>query len=640
MTEICPRRLVALAALLAALVVPAVAQPAAPAAESTLGADEARGSLVGYAVALDGDRALVGAPSDDQAASASGAAHVYVRTRAGWAREGRLALPDATADDYFGISVALDGDRALVGAYGRGENRGAAYLYARTDAGWALEAALSLPDAAPGDRFGVAVALDGDRALVGAHGRDGGRGRVAVFERAGGEWAQQAALALPDAAANDYFGWSVALDGDRALVGARGRDGGRGTAVVFALGPDGWAEEARLDGAAPGDNAGVSVALDGRRALVGAPFADAGARDAGAVTAFVRTADAWTEEATLSAADAEASDYFGWSVALDGGRALVGVRLADGGGANSGGAVVFDRGGSGWAEAARLGGGAIGDNAGLAVALGGGRALVGAPYTDAGRGAARAFALGAAAAACGAGSPLVIGTFVTGPDKEVVELTAGPAGRAVALAGCRLVALDPHTRAVTFAADAAGTVSPGAPVTFATAGGDRALPAHALPDGPGAVALVAGPVAVGDPVEALRGRVVAAVVYRGVEEVGRLGGSGTQGAEAFEDAFNGLLSTASEPEASARLAVAAAPNPTAGDATVTFEVPEAADVRVSVFDALGREVAVLAEGARGPGRHRVGLGGGALAAGPYVVRVVARGAAGVSAQTARLTVVR
>jgi hypothetical protein len=619
-----------LAALLAAAA-PSGAQRA-PTAEAVLGPGGAPGTLLGYAVALDGDRALVGAPSDDGDASAGGTARVYHRRGGRWTEEAVLSLHAPAEGDYFGISVALDGDRALVGAYGRGGRRGAAVLFRRTGTGWAEEATLTLDGAAVGDQFGVSVALDGDRALVGAHGRDGTRGAAVLFERSGGAWVQTDTLTLSDAAPGARVGWSVALDGDRALVGAYGHGEGRGTAVLFERSESGWAERARFDGAGPGDNAGVSVALDGGHALVGAPFAEGGARRGGTATVYAEGRQ-WAAAATLTASDPQPDDYFGWSVALDGDRALVGVRLDDGGGANSGGARTFHWDGAAWTEAARVDGEALGDNAGLAVALDGDRALVGAPYTGGGRGAAHVFALAPLAAPCALGVPLAVGALDVGSGvgDERVELTTSAR---VTLGGCRIVALDPHTRTVTFAADAVGTVRSGAPFAFATAGGDQALPPSSIPDGAGAVALVAGPVSAGDAVETVFDRLVAGAVYEGPGEVARLGGG--QDVGAFEAAFDRLLATSAEAASPRALGLAVAPNPTAGRAQVAFELGAPADVRVAVYDALGREVAVLAEGARGAGLHRAAVEGGALPAGLYVVRVVAAG----RARTARLTVVR
>lgn len=594
-------------------------------------ADAAAGALLGYAVAISGDHALVGAPFDRDK---RGAAYVFRRTASGWVQVAQLAAADGEAGDAFGISVAIDGDRALVGAYRRAGDRGAAYVFQRTASGWA-EAGRLTADGAPGDQFGVSVSLSGDRAAVGAH----GRGAAYVFRQQGGAWAQEAEVG--GAGAGDAFGWSVSLWKGRLAVGAHRHADGRGAAYVFGRTASGWTQEARLEAADGGaaDNFGVAVSLWDGAVLVGAPF-HAGRR--GAAYVFGQTGGAWAQTAKLTAPDAAADDYFGWSAALQGGRALVGSRLDDDGGSNSGGAYVFAQSGAEWAVERKLAEIAqSGDHAGLAVALTADHALVGAPYRDGGRGIAQAVSFAAPAAACAPGAPLSVSAFDpagTGPQGETVELTNGSADADVDLAGCTLVALDPFTRAVTFAAPAEGRVVAGGTFTFATSGGQQTIPARSILDGPGALALVQGPAAVGDDVAALLPRLVVAVAYRGPDAVGRVGANGTVSAESFEEAFNKLAATPADPAlgGASALSLAAWPNPVAGRATVSFEVGAPAGVRVSVYDALGREVAVLADQPYASGPQAVALDAAALPAGVYTVRAVA--AAHVS--TVRVTVVR
>ena len=131
---------------------------------------------------------------------------------------------------------------------------------------------------------------------------------------------------------------------------------------------------------------------------------------------------------------------------------------------------------------------------------------------------------------------------------------------------------------------------------------------------------------------------IAAVVYRDEDNVfGEVrGGDGADNTRALREALAALArATAGEDDGAVVLRLVTAPNPTRGRATVAFGVAEAADVRVSVYDALGREVAVLAEGPFTAGRHDVALDAAALPSGVYVVRVD-----GPEVRTARITVVR
>src|SRR5690606_25340027 len=134
---------------------------------------------------------------------------------------------------WFGISVSVSGDIALVGAP-RGESlRGSAYVFVRSGASWSEPAQLTASDGTAGDWFGQSVSVSGDSALVGAHGDDSFRGSAYVFVGSGGSWAQQAKLRASDGASNDYFGWSVSVSGDTALVGAYGDDSRQGSSYVF-----------------------------------------------------------------------------------------------------------------------------------------------------------------------------------------------------------------------------------------------------------------------------------------------------------------------------------------------------------------------------------------------------------------------
>ena len=182
----------------------------------------------GGAAAIHGDTVLVGSPGDDDAGGQSGAAYVFVRSGTSWSQQAKLTASDAAADDRFGISVSVNGDTAVIGAYGdddAGSQSGSAYVFAR-DAGRTgrQQAKLTASDAAAGDYFGTSVSVNGDTAVVGAYGDDDagqllGLG-VRVHPRRGTTWSQQAKLTASDAAAGDYFGSSVV--GQRRHRGDRG----------------------------------------------------------------------------------------------------------------------------------------------------------------------------------------------------------------------------------------------------------------------------------------------------------------------------------------------------------------------------------------------------------------------------------
>jgi hypothetical protein len=195
--------------------------------------DASESDMLGYSVSLAGSVALLGAPGHERS---RGAAHVFAPADGVWVETATLSASDGAEEDQFGVSVSLAAGGALVGAYSDESQRGAAYAYSERNDTFGEEQKLTAGDGAPGDRFGNAVALGADRALVGAYFSDDARGAVYSFARTGGTWGGEQKLVASDGLSSDFFGWSVALAGDRALAGAHYDDVLRGAAYVFSLG--------------------------------------------------------------------------------------------------------------------------------------------------------------------------------------------------------------------------------------------------------------------------------------------------------------------------------------------------------------------------------------------------------------------
>lgn len=262
----------------------------------------------GWSAACDGQTLVVGAPEDSNANGGdAGSAHVFERGHdAVWVRTAKLIASDGSAGDAFGTSLGVKGDVMVVGAP---ENdvpafaSGAAYVFERDPNGTWLETARLLPDTRHGlQLFGESVATDAGVILVGAYGDDAVAptgGAAYVFERDVQQtWVQTQRLVASDGGNSYFFGISVAIDGDLAIVGAENADTfaeNRGAAYVFHRQVDGtWIEIAKLfapDGRYQ-DEFGRSVALDGNIAVVGAPYRNlvrpdgSRERDAGAAYVF------------------------------------------------------------------------------------------------------------------------------------------------------------------------------------------------------------------------------------------------------------------------------------------------------------------------------------------------------------------
>ena len=291
-------------------------------------------------------------PGDGTNAADAGAAYVFVKPGTGWADGNETAMLTASsrvARDEFGISVAVDGDTILVGAHQddhNGTDAGAAYLFTRPYTGWAdsNETTKLIPaDGAAGDEFGISVAVDGDTAVIGANkddididGDDTDEtdvGSAYVFTKVSGVWSQRAKLTASDGAEDDEFGNSVAVDDDTIVVGARQDITRNGAAYVFVKPDSGWAngtETAKLtasDGAAS-DEFGISVAVDGDTIVVGANKDDDNGDDSGSAYVFVKPDTGWgdgTETAKFTAPDGAAGDRYGHSVGASGDKVLVGA---------------------------------------------------------------------------------------------------------------------------------------------------------------------------------------------------------------------------------------------------------------------------------------------------------------------------
>jgi hypothetical protein len=322
--------------------------------QKLLASDGAEEDSFGCSVSFSWDIALIGAAYDDDNGNESGSAYVFTRTGTSWTQQAKLLASDGTAVDCFGCSVSLSLGTALIGADGvddNGDNSGSAYVFTRTGTTWTQQAKLTASDAAAGDYFGWSVALDGDTTLIAARFDDDkgdNSGSVYVFTRNGTTWTQQAKLLASDGAAGDYFGYSVALAGDTALIGAAYDDDNgddSGSAYVFTRNGTTWTQQAKLtasDGAAL-DCFSCSVALAGDTALIGAPFDDDNGNFSGSVYVFTRTGINWTQHVKLLALDGAAEDRFGWRVSLWRETALIGAFLDDDNGNDSGSAYVFKK---------------------------------------------------------------------------------------------------------------------------------------------------------------------------------------------------------------------------------------------------------------------------------------------------------
>ncbi|QDV04944.1 hypothetical protein Poly30_04390 [Planctomycetes bacterium Poly30] len=340
-------------------------------------------------------------------------------------QEAYLKASNTEALDFFGTCVAVSGDTVVVGAPAEDsgatgvngdesdnsvDGSGAAYVYIRSGGIWSQQAYLKASNTGVLDNFGRSVAVSGDTVVVGAD-REGSSatgvngdgsddsaslsGAAYVFVRSGGSWSQQAYLKASNAEAFDLFGGSVAVSGDTVVVGARNEGSGAtgvngdgsnnavgfsGAAYVFVRSAGSWSQQAYLKASntGTGDAFGAAVAVSGDTVAVGAGAEDSSATgvngdgsdnlvlNSGAGYVFVRSGVSWSQQAYLKASNAEASDFFGGSVAVSGETLVIGAvgedseatgvdgDESDNSAAASGAAYVFIRSGASWTQQAYL----------------------------------------------------------------------------------------------------------------------------------------------------------------------------------------------------------------------------------------------------------------------------------------------
>lgn len=267
-------------------------------------------SGAGQPLALDRATAVLGATYDSTYGTGSGAAYVYKRNSStSWTKQAKLVAKDGVSSDHLGESVDISGDTVIVGASYKktaNGNAGTAYIFVRQGSSWTQQAKLVPKDPAASHRFGYSVAISGDTAVVGAYG-DSVRGTYAgaayVFTRTAGRWTQVQKLYASDAAANEVFGEGVAIDGDTVLVCSPSAYPPKGYLFTRSNGGP-FSEQAKLTpNAANGSYFGRALSLDDGQAIVGAYWDNAKGRSSG--SAFVYR---WKPQAGGDAGGSIASD--------------------------------------------------------------------------------------------------------------------------------------------------------------------------------------------------------------------------------------------------------------------------------------------------------------------------------------------
>jgi len=362
----------------------------------------------GAAVSMSGDYAIIGAPMRKVGTNeAQGMAYIFVRSSSGWMVQAILKDDAGAGNDYYGRSVSISGDYAVVGVENKDiaakANQGCAFVYYRSGSNWNLQATLTAGDGAAGDLFGGSVGISGSYLIIGAAGKMVDthvfQGKAYVFNRAGTVWNEQSELTAEDGAAQEYFGGVVGISGNYAVVGVRNKavnnQSNAGQAYVFYRRPGlpglpgVWLLQAVLvaDDGTAGDGFGSSVAISGDFVLIGAPYKTVyGNANFGQAYLFGKTGAGWQQQSKLLPNDGAMEARFGSCVAISGDYAIVTSPYKKvEANANQGKGYVYMHSGNTWVQQTSLaaGDGMANDVLGITgAAVGSAGIIIGAPYKD------------------------------------------------------------------------------------------------------------------------------------------------------------------------------------------------------------------------------------------------------------------
>ena len=365
-----------------------------------------RGDCFGSAVAIDGEKVIVGARLADRGnGHNSGSIYTFQLQHGQWQQTQNLSPGDLQRQDVFGNSVAISSNIAIVGAhFASAEGRpgaGCVYIFQWENGQWQQTHKLQPPDLEAGDHFGCSVGISGEVAIVGAYGAKGensieeseNSGRAYIFQRENGEWQQKLQLQPTDLQQGDCFGHAVCIDGNIAIVGAYGGDAQQkldiGSAYIYQLNNGQWQQQEKLqpNDLQAGDSFGISVGISANIAIVGTYFADSeNSKYAGSAYIFQLENRQWQQKQKLQPSDLGNRNYFGYSVAISDRVAIVGAYGVNAQGVSyTGSAYIFHFENGQWQQSQKLLPSDLRsrDCFGCSVAFSGNLAIVGAYNADA-----------------------------------------------------------------------------------------------------------------------------------------------------------------------------------------------------------------------------------------------------------------
>ncbi len=294
-------------------------------------------------VAVDGNKAIVGAPST---ASGIGAIYFYQWDGSSWVKEQEI---HGEHGDLFGNSVAMSENSVIVGAPfddDKDVNAGAVYFYEYNGHQWVLEAKATLTELVAHDTFGDAVAIHKDKAIIGAKWDDDqgtSSGCAYLYHKGAGGWVYKQKIDGGAGTPNYRFGHSVGIHNDRVIVSAPEANSSAGKVYWYKWDGSSWVEETVFAGAMNGASLGQSVSIHNDKSIVGAPYYNT--NKGRAYLYALNSSGEWTQERTFDGTDTSQN---GFSVAIRGDYAISGAPFDDQNGPDTGAVNVYKWDGANW----------------------------------------------------------------------------------------------------------------------------------------------------------------------------------------------------------------------------------------------------------------------------------------------------
>jgi hypothetical protein len=628
------------------------------------GLDAGEGANQGWSVALsgDGNTAIMGGSGD---IGGTGAAWVFTRSNGVWSQEGgKLVGTGASGLAGQGGSVALsaDGNTAIVGGPGDSLAEGAAWVFTRSAGTWFQQGNKLVGTGAVNGDLGsyqgrsVALASDGNTALIGGPMDNTGAGAVWPFIRTGTLWSQQGAkLVGSGARGSSSQGESVSIstDGNTAIVGGPNDSTGEGAAWVFSRVSGAWSQQGdKLVGKGavgiPNQAISVSLSSDGNTAVIGGPADSAGA---GATWVFTRTLSHWNQQGSKLVGTGGVNGLHGSNqgetVALSGdGNTLIVGGPNDSTG--SGAAWMFTRYAGTWSQqgnklAGTGGTGKASLGASVSLSADGNTAMIGGPSDNSGAGSSWVFTrsagawsqqggklygtggvgnsgqgkavslsadgntamVGGANDNSGAGASWVFTRSGSVWSQKGGKLTGSDADESAGFGGSVSLSADGNTAIVggsndnagagavwVFSRSGEGWIQSGSKIVGSGGAGNPTVGESVSLAGDGNTLIAGGP---GD-------------------------NSGAGAAWVFARKTSGVRGSDAAPGRTFAL-VQNYPNPFNPVTTIRFEIPSYARVRLSVYNTLGEKVTELANGPMAAGAHSVTFDASRLSSGAYICRL-------------------